>query len=319
MENAVLSKIEPTYHGFYRLPPLSQRSSVIENPDTDTLALILLFSDDHRPISNALAWVKAAIYSRAAALKYTDAVREGVEVKIYAEDKLRKHIEDILVRNHVDPDTDVLWFNCPPLPMSDKWGYLGRQMSPFWDPQIKPYKRIMVWDSDFFFIEDDDSNIFRNLKKLHEKEIGYNIVHVRDWQTYKERFSSKLDERGAFGDMSMAEFLTHAGTDWTSFKFVQQPISTFWSYPPRFFQQHQKPLLRWITEFGPYFGSDELAAVCWSHKFGIRVRDLAGPLNINIYHTHTFLRITVAVPGVNALHGVFLPSDLERFKTILRL
>ena len=247
-------------------------------------------------------------------------MRQRVAVKIYAEDRLRKHIEPTLIENHVDPDADVLWFNCPPLPMSERYGYLGRQMSPFWDPQLKDKKRIMVSDADLFFLKDDASSVFKNLKALNETKIGYNILHIRDWQAYRQRFSARLAERGAWGDMSMPEFLTHAGIDWTEFDdFVQQPVSTFWSYPPAHFAREQKPLLKWLHAFGPYFGSDELAAVCWSHKFKVRILELAKPLKLNIYHTHTYLQLGDAVPdGVNALHGVFLPSDLAQFCNALK-
>jgi len=315
------SLIDPIYKVFWNLPTLEEPPPTPDNPSSNVIALSILFTDAYKRVANLEAWVRGVIYSRWSALKYTDAVSENVAVKLYIEDILRPSLESTLISNFVDPDKDVLWFSAPPLERSDDgfWGHLGKQMCPYWDTQLADYDRILVWDADTFFLPRPHT-MFTKLKSLESAMIGYIFAITMPWKDFYYTFKHKLRKDTRKSGIEIEELLAMSDIVFDEFpETIQKPFGSMWSYPPKHYHTHHQDFVQWMQTYAPYYGNDELAAVCWSHKFGINIKSLDILLDLRMYDTPSFLTSPDTHTQKNVLHGLPSVSREEVFRETLKI
>ena len=309
--NFIDNYLEPIWN----LPSLEAPPPTPQTVDTETVALIVLFSDAYRRVENLQAWVRAAIYSRGSALKYTDAVKQGVEVKLYIEDVLRPMLTPSLEENFVDVDKDVVWFTPPTI--DGVWGYLGKQMCPYWDPQLLTYDRIFVWDADTFFLQRPNT-MFERSKSLPLTEIYYIHAPRLYWHTFQHTFLSKLSKDTKRGGIPVDTLLENAGVCLKDFPdLVTKPFGSMWTYSPSHFHAHQTDFLDWMQTYAPYFGNDELTAICYQQLFDIQIRSLSKMLKLTMNHTPRYL--STPDTGTQILHGLFSHATEAAFQKLLQV
>lgn len=313
--------IDPVYEIFWNLPDLEAPFPVVSNPRSEYVGLIVLFSDAYRRVKNLEAWVRGAIYSRLSALKYTDAVSARIDVKLYIEDILRPHLESVLRKNFIDVDRDVIWFSAPSLPRSKDgvWGYLGKQMCPYWDEQLMDYDRIIVWDADTFFLPRSNF-MFTHLQSLADSATGYIFVIPLEWSEFRYDFRHKLSKATKLSGMPIDDLLMFSDVSLDTFPSqVSKPFGSMWSYAPRHYHRHHSDFIDWMRSYAPYFGNDELCAVCWSHKFGIELVSLDLLLDLKMYDTPSFLNSPELHTKINVLHGLPSASQEAEFHKMLEI
>lgn len=304
--NFIDDYLEPIWH----LPNLRTPPPQSEEPDPKTVALVILFTDAYRRAENLRAWVRAAIYSRSSALKHTDAVSEGIAVKLYIEDILRPELAPILEENFVDVDNDVIWFTPPAI--DGVWGYLGKQMCPYWDPQLLTYDRIFVWDADTFFLPRPNP-MFERSKALSLTDIYYIHAPRHYWHTSQHTFVSKLAKDTKKGGIPVETLLENAGVHLNTFPdLVVKPFGSMWAYSPSHFHAYHLSFLDWMRAYAPYFGNDELTAICYQQLFGIQILSLSKTLQLTMNHTPRFLSNPDTETQI--LHGLFSQTTEAAFQ-----
>ena len=277
------------------------------------LCLIPLFTDDYRNLGNLGPLLRAAIHSRASALRNTDATAQNVSVKLYIEDILRETFEQTLCNNFINPDEDVIWFHAPPLEKTRDgiYGNLGRQMFAYWDERFAQYQRVTVWDADLFFLVACKAhNLFERFAKLPMDAIGYLFAYPVAWRELKLHWYLTLDEDTKAGGIPLRDLLKMAGMP----KFegdVYYPMGCFWTYPARHFHKHHPDFVNWMRTYAPYFGNDQAIATCWNKKFGIPLLSL---------NEHLELQSTSIFPihdKVHLFHGCVTSENEEAFRARL--
>ena len=294
--------IGPFWQPVWDLPNLSAPSPKPDHPTNAVVGLVILFTDAYRKNTNLLAWVRAAIYSRDSTLKATDAVKRGVAIKLYIEDVLRPLLTPTLEENFIDTNEDVIWFTPPTL--EGVWGYLGKQMCPYWDEQLLIYDRIIVWDADTFFLPENKVSMFAHSAFLPAEYIYYiNLASLR-FSAYKDAFLFKFNQITERGDIPVDALLKNAGVDLNTFPdTIIKPSGHLWSYAPAHFHKHHSDFVDWMRNHAPYLGSDELTTVCWQQLFDIPLGELHFLLRLRTHHTPSFL--LEPNTHANLLHGLF--------------
>ena len=308
--------IDPVLEGFWNLPSLVKPPPVVENPNPDSVALVILFTDDYRRSENLQAWVRGAIYNRWSCLQYSDAVSQGIEVKLYIEDVLRNVLSPALTENFIDVDRDVIWFHAPRLEKG-LYGYLGKQMSPYWDSQLATYKRIMVWDADTFFLPRPNS-MFAKLKDFPTNKIGYILVSTEKWSIFRNTLISRLKMDIKKGGVPVDELFQMAGINLDGFSdYVLKPFGCMWTYSPAYFHKHHSDFVNWMQSYAPYFGNDELLATCWNQLFNIDILSLSNELDLSINPTDSYMGSSIQNKKTNVLHGLFHRNQTINFYNLL--
>ncbi len=307
---------EECLRGFWNLPDLAEPPQSENIRNTKHIALIPLFSDAYKPIENIDAFMRAAIYSRWTCLQHTDAIEQGVEVKLYVEDLLRDRLEDVMLDNYIDPDKHVLWFNAPPLEKTEHGihGYLGKQMYPYWDKRVAHYDRITVWDADLFFLP-AAKTLFERFHKLPESQIGYIIAHKIPWEHLKIHWDLHFIADTKLGGVTRKRLLEMAGVP----KFqgdVVFPLGCFWTYPAKYFHTHHPEVVKWISVYGPYFGNDQITATCWSYMFEMDIYSIYAEADIIV----AVLEHALKQPDqTHIFHGVIPPDQEKAFHKMLEI
>ena len=294
--------IDPLFAGYWRLPDLLEASPVPGTPNPRCIAINQLFIDVNHRHQNLDAFIRAMIHSRDTALKFTDAVSQGVEIKLYIEDVLRERFEETFHENHIDPDKDVLWFRAPPLEKTNNgvWAGFGKKLIPYWDERFADYDWVVVWDADIFF-QPLPNTMFEKLLNLEFRNIGYIYSKVIQRSKYGDMFDSVLNR--ALAKTGITRQALYEMMDINDDRFTMiKPSGCLWAYPAKHFHKEHQDFIEWIRQYGPYFGDDELIADHWSHKFGLDIESLHKHLDIAINSIMYYI-IANGRPIGNILHG----------------
>lgn len=302
---------DPIHEGAWRLPDLQESPPLPNNFTSDQVCVIPLFSDAYTRIENIEAYTLQAIYSRWSCLKYTNAVERSIAVKFMVEDVILDRIAPIFERNFIDIQRDVLVFNAPPLPKSNNgsWGFLGKQMQPFWDERLARYNWVYIWDADILFMPED-----RTLKPLSDetlpnrmfdkivdlpKEIGYIYVSIQDTKGLDEMLRHRLERETAQSGIGFDDLLKMSGVEKQRVT-VLKPACCFGVYPAKHFHENRKDWIDWMRTYAPYWGNDEILCGYWARKFDFPVTTLANELDVLV--NDIFYYFQSSPPG-NILHG----------------
>ena len=310
--------IDPLFAGYWRLPDLLEPSPAPRTPNPRCIAINQLFIDVNHRHQNLDAFIRAMIHSRDTALKHTDAVSQGVEIKLYIEDVLRERFEKTFHENHIDPDKDVLWFNAPPLEHTNNgvWAGFGKKLIPYWDERFADYDWVIIWDADIFF-QPLPNTMFEKLLNLEFRNIGYIYSKVILRSKYGIIFDSVLNralEKTGITRQALYEMMDINDDRFTMVK----PSGCLWAYPAQHFHNQHQDFIKWMRQYGPYFGDDELIADHWSAKFRLNIESLHKHLGIAV-NSILYYIIANGRPIGNILHGRIDLREEEQLHNLLKI
>ena len=316
------------YRGAWRLPDLQAPIDVPPFVNPDILCLIPLFRDDYTRVANIEAWVRYAIYSRWSCLKYTDAILRAVEIKFFVEDILADRVIPTFEKNFVDIDNDVIWFTSEPLEESKdgSWGFLGRQMIPYWDERFAGYEWLWVWDADILFMPNESTRDLNNPEELlpnkmftHTpnlpKQAGYLHISITDNKDLEAHLLHKLALDIEKSGISVDALLEMSGVS-TQRTTILKPACSLWAYPAKHYHTHHKDFIEWMRTYAPYWGNDEIIAGYWTQKFGLDVTNLYKGVGILTNDLSYYFRSN---PPGNILHGVIKLEFENELRELLEI
>lgn len=257
--------VDPAYRAFAMLPRLTKIAPEYQAKDADRIALIPIFSDSYQRVENIPALLQSAIYSRASCLKNTDAVAQGVEVKLYVEDYIGNRLAVQMMRNGIHPDEDVLYFDTT---IHEWWNYMGKKTYSYYDPQLSEYNQVIVWDSDIYFPPTNRTATFFSQLSQLPQTLFY--VHINDmfpdWKEYLER-NIRLS------NLSVNEILTHVGIEVPTYP-IRRPVGALWVNPSKYLHHKHGEMLDWIREASRLIGCDEVTVAFACFRFGCNLSSL---------------------------------------------
>ena len=299
---------------FQTLPNLSAPAPNTTEPG-NILALIPVFDDPYF-FGMFPDYLKAAIYAQQTWLLHSDARDENVAIKLYIEDTQRSKALPILEANGI-PETDVIWFNAPPLPDTENgfWGRLGKKLCLYWDPQLAAYEKIVYWDADTFKLPDPKH---RNFFARAADEMFFNFIQTATsmrsvWRPQMIRSSvnnvylGKLPIQDIFARAGLGRVLQEVTGPLT------RPIGLLSVYPAATFRSQYSQCLTWIRDYGPYIGDDEFVIGLAASQFEFPLCSLSGwgltAVSVGDYFAgdtdHAFI------------HGKPIPKDTARYTDLL--
>ena len=298
--------VNPIHQVFSELPDLECPPPVWKSR-SDTIALIPVFSTTHFP-NDTLAYLRAAIYSRATCLRNTDANPVGVPVKLFIEAELRNAAAPILEDNYIDIYTDVIFFETRLIEgtVNNDYNFLGKKMTHYYDSQVATYEKVISWDADTFFLDVPD--LFSKLLQTPYEKIGYFGTYVYDpFLNWQHTWEMKIRR----GGMPAEKILDMIG--FTTDPKTLYPIGMMNVYPSRYFHTHFADFILWIHDYSPYIGSDETTLWIASEKFGFDIYSIATELGLTYGKIRGDFDNTAPI-----INGDPPPESSETFTHLLR-
>lgn len=310
--------VDSAFRVFYELPDLVSPVPQVDTPTSDCIGLIPLFADIYFRTHNFPAYLKSAIYSRQNFLLHTDARETQTALKLYIEKVLEPEVLPILHQNGLDPYTDVLWFDAPPLPdtLMGTWSKYGKKINLFFDPQLSSYERVVFWDADLFIVSTPK---FRNIFARAIEETDFLFLKTltyprRDWRPLFIRNSVKNVRYSGF---TIQDIFTRAGLGRTLQAIPGDLVKShnaFGIYPAKRFHSEEQPFVEWVAAHGPYIGDDEYTLALGASKFNILLKSLLSQWGL----TFTFIGeyLTERTDTV-FVHGRTVPSREDAHTQLL--
>lgn len=309
--------VESAFRVFYELPDLVSPAPQVESPTSDCIGLIPLFADPYFGSNSFPAYLKAAICSRQNFLLHTDAYETQTAIKLYIEKALEPTATLILHQNGLDPKTDVLWFDAPPLPdtLQGVWSKWGKKTKLFWDEQLSDYERVVFWDADTFKRpEPEFRDIFARSFQVDIFYVRTSVLQRRIWRPHMIRRSVKNIR---YSGLTIQEIFTRAGLGRTLQEIsgdIVKPLGAFGIYPAKLFHLEHKPFVEWIATHGPYIGDDEFCLALGAAKFNIPLGSLFSAWGLTILNVGEYL-LSATAPAL--LHGCTPPSKKQAHTQLL--
>ncbi len=310
--------VDSAFRVFYELPDLVSPVPQVDIPIPDCIGLIPLFADAYFRTHNFPAYLKAAIYSRQNFLLHTDARETQTALKLYIEKALEPEVLPVLAKNGLDPKTDVLWFDVPPLPdtLLGTWSRYGKKTNLFFDPQLSSYERVVFWDADLFTV---NAPQFRNIFARVAKETDFLLLRTstlrrRDWRPYMIRKSVK---NVRYSGLTIQDIFTRAGLGRTLQEIpgdIVKPFNAFGIYPAKRFHSEHRPFVEWIAMHAPYIGDDEFCVALGSAKFNISFGSLRSLWGLTCKYIGEYL---IGETETAFVHGRTIPSQEHMLTELL--
>ena len=285
--------VDSAFRVFYELPDLVSPVPQVDIPTPDCIGLIYLFIDPYCGTHNFPAYLKAAIYSRQNFLLHTDARETQTAIKLYIEKALEREVLPVLHQNGLDPETDVLWFDAPPLPdtLQGVWNKWGKKTSLFFDPQLSSYARVVFWDADLFTV---NAPQFRNIFAYAFENTDLLFLRTktyqrRDWRPLMIRNTVK---NVRFSGFTVQEIFSRAGLGRTLQAIPGDLVKShnmFGIYPAKRFHSEYRPFVEWIDAHGPYIGNDEYSLALGAAKFNVSLGSLHNLWGLTCEHIGEYL------------------------------
>ena len=268
-----IENIDPIYRAFARLPRLTEPPPQPDKESVSRLAIIPIFLDHYVRMENLPAIVQSAIYSRASCLKNTDAVANGINVKLYIQDNIGNRLAAQLIRNGVDPDEDAIYFDST---IHRSWNYLGKKTYCYYDPQLADYEQVIGWDADIFFPpQANNSHLFETFAQMPEFiHYAKTSVMTPDWKEYLYRHFRP-------SGLSVDEILHQAKVKIPTYP-IKNPSGSLWVIPSKSAHKHHSEMLAWIKAASPLLGCDEVTLAFASHHFKWELRSIESDYGIGI-------------------------------------
>lgn len=270
----------------YELPNVDEPVQSGVKQDSSCLALIPVFRQVYSRSANTLAYIKSAIYSRKLCLENTDAVSEGVAVKLYIERELENIVIPILEANAIDLDEDIIWFATPPLEKSrqGRWGRYSKKMVSYWDHYFKDYEWIVCSDADLFWVA--DGKFFEKLKAYPKKQIGY----IR--KSFTHNWKKRLEISTSKGGIPVEQLLemAHVPKEIQQHGELESVVGYLWCYPAKHFHQNHNDFIQWMWNYAPYLGDDEICVLLYQKLFGLELFDIRKTFDINTQKTYDYIK-----------------------------
>ncbi|MXV76239.1 hypothetical protein F4Z99_18445 [Candidatus Poribacteria bacterium] len=274
-----MTTVDGRYLPFLSLPDLAVSPPRPVGGETACIALIPLFFDAYTNPENIIAFARSAIYSRCACLRFTDAVAENVEVKFFVDYLTRHKLNPIFEANGIEA-SDIVYFSALPLPDVDMgfWAYLSKKTIPFWFPVFSAYDAVVVWDADLLFLPTAEKiSFFKGVKQLTTRGIGY----IRRYATTEWDWKTHLSDATKLSDLKVDALIKMVGGP-TSFETVIHHIGGVSIYPAKYYHATRPDFITWMHRRAPYIGDDEVCALFYSEKFGIRTYDISEELDVSM-------------------------------------
>ena len=310
--------VDSAFRVFYELPDLVSPVPQVESPTLDCVGLIPLFADPYFGTHNFPAYLKAAIYSRQNFLLHTDARETQTALKLYIEKALEAEVLPVLFQNGLDPETDVLWFDAPPLSdtILGTWSKYAKKTNLFFDPQLSDYARVIFWDADLFHV---NAPQFRNIFAHATEETDFLFLRTstlrrRDWRPDMIRNTVK---NVRYSGLTIQEIFTCAGLGRTLQAIpgdIVKPLSAFCIYPAKRFHSEHRPFVEWIAAHGPYIGNDEFTLAFGAAKFNVSLRSLFSAWGLTVSYIGEYLTGDTETAFV---HGRTIPSQEDAHTQLL--
>ena len=257
-----------------------------------------MFSDAYFNTYNFPAFLKSAIYSRQSFLLHSDARETNTPVKLYIEEACQEIAIPILQKNNLNIETDVLWFETPPLENKMIWARLSKKLCLYWDKQLTKYERVIYWDADMFKIPCTFKEIFARINSVTPRPtfLRVNYMQRRRWRPDMIRASVKNTR---YVKMPIQEIFDKAelGRVLQNIQgHLVKPIGGFCVYPAQEFNNKHQDFLNWLQTHAPYIGDDEICIALAAHKYNIFLNSFSPKWTfVSIYDylsgdkEHTFL------------------------------
>lgn len=288
-------KIAPAFQFWANLPDLSVTAPQVETPSETAIGIIPVFTDAYFSEHSFVAYLKAAIYSRQTFLLHADAYKTQTAVKLYIEETLKASTLPILEGNGLIPETDVLYFQAPPLPDTQGgiYGRLGKKLSFMYDPRLATYQRVVYWDADMFFREDvgDHKQLFTRLIAAAPQLYAIRITHFERPSQWKRWIIPKMVHKTYRGGIELQEIFDRAGLGrvlQTIKGPISKPLGGLGSYPAATFHTEHKDFVRWLHDHGPYIGDDEIALMLAAAFFGHPIGSIQEQWGYNFSNVHGY-------------------------------
>lgn len=287
-----IENIDKGYKFFAALPDLKQFVKQVETPRTDMIGIIPLFKDPYFNEHNFPAFLKAAIYARQSWLLHTDAIETDTAIKLYIDDTCKDVAIPMCMQNGLDIDTDIIWFNAPPLPDTHLgvWARLGKKMNLYWDPQLSDYDKIVYWDADMFKLKTppEKSDIFTQVAST-ERVLSFIRVPLLQRRVWLRQIIQSSVKNVRFGGIPIQDIFVNAELGRTCQEIsgpIARPIGGFGIYPARRFHSELRPFVEWQQTHAPYIGDDEICLALGAAKFNIYLRALTNNYETEDEHWH---------------------------------
>ena len=307
--------VDSAFRVFYELPDLVSPVPQVNTPSPECIGLIPLFADAYFGTNNFPAYFKAAIYSRQNFLLHTDAHETQTALKLYIEKALESEVLPVLRQNGLDPETDVLWFDVPPLPdtLLGTWSKYGKKTNLFFDPQLSSYKRVIFWDADLFIV--NAQNIFAcAADETDFLFLRTSTLRRRDWRPLIIRNTVK---NVCYSGLTIQEIFTRAGLGRTLQAIpgdIVRPLNAFGIYPAKRFHSEHRPFVEWMFMYAPYIGDDEFCVALGSAKFNIAFGSLKTLWGLTSEHIGEYLTGKTETAFV---HGRTITSQEDAYTQLL--
>lgn len=267
-ENVInVERVDPAYRVFATLPRLTEDVLEHSSVDVTRIALIPVFSEYMMNANNLFAFLQSAIYSRASCLKNTDAVEQGVKVKLYVEDSIGNRLIPQMMLNGIHPNKDVLYFDSTIFGQS--WNREGKKAFPYFDPQLASYEQVIFWDSNIFFPPlPKTKTLFRFFSNLPRVMHYTNVIDLpSNWRDRVQRGTRYLN-------LTVDEVLEELKIEMPTYPF-RYPSTTLSVLPIRHLHENQADMLNWIRWSAPILGFHDFLIAYASFKARSRIVSLA--------------------------------------------
>lgn len=302
--------LSPIHQPLYNLPDLIQPVPTGDESVSNCIGLIPIFLDTYYENVSIYAYTKAAIYSRWTCLINSDAVKQNITVKLYIEDRLRKSLSNMLEANFIDIEKDIIWFVAPPREMTIEgvWGKLGKQMSPYWDDRLKKYDWVVVWDSDTFWLP--NNNFFERLLAYPNQQIGY--IRKENLNFWRDKLAKCIRQ----GGISVDELLdyTNIPKEFQVYEEIEKAVGHLWVYPAKHFHENHPDFVKWMWDYAGYYGNDEISSFFWSRLFSLDIFSITDEFGIQSQKYREY----ILSPKDNCfiMHGRPQQKNIQDFKNI---
>lgn len=316
-------KVDSAYKVFAELPDLTSPIQQTDHPTRHRIGIIPVFADIYFNKRNFYAFLKAAIYSRQTFLLHTDASEKQTAIKLYIELSLKDQVLPVLRQNGLNTETDVLWFDAPPLPNTFKgdWSRYGKKTKLFWDAQLATYEQVIFWDADLFKLPQPTSyDIFD--RSCYVKDVLAMLrVSTLQRRVWRPKFIRRSVQNVQYSGLSIQEIFEKAGLGRTLQAIpgdILKPLNGFGVYPAKHFHEHHRDFIAWLQTHAPYIGDDEYCVALGSAIFNIPLQSFRNAWgNLTHVATHAYI---AGDTHHSFLHGKSIPSHVklhsERLKEI---
>lgn len=260
-----------------------------QTPSKRFLVLIPVFKGH----GEAKSYASSALYTLYSFLTNTDALHEGVDVKLYVDESVKEQVFPVLEANGVDPEANTMLY---------KWGFnhigLSQKLYPFLDDRLLDAEVVFIFDADVYVMRSETGeplNLFEKILGVEEKS-ALSVVS-NDLPAWKHTIIELIALIGRRTYPKNAEIVISKLLQ-TPVRFREilgkslKPITYFFSFLPKTLRKKYAEFTPWFTEWGHIINTDEEV---------LRIASLLGKID---YDTNLTAKHQIQAGGASCLSKV---------------